>query len=78
MWGLCLTKENISKEIEIIKKKTNKWKLRSWKYNKWNEKFTRAQEQMWISWRKISKLEDRSIEIILSEEQQQQKNEENE
>lgn len=59
---------NINKEIKTFKKNPKEI-FRAEKYNTWNEKFTRSfQKPIWAD-RKISELEDKTIEMIDSEGQ---------
>lgn len=60
-------RENISKVIESIKRKKTNRNSEPEKNNSWNEKSTRGAEEI------ISKLEDRSIEMIQSEENEEKR-----
>ena len=60
--------ENISKVTKCMKRKTNR-KSKVEKYNNWNLKIIRGAQQSFEQAGKIiSQLEDRSIDIIQSEE----------
>lgn len=58
--------ENINKERQIILKKQPNGISGVEDYNNWNEKFTKGAQKNILACKRISKLEDRSVEIILS------------
>lgn len=58
--------ENINKERQIILQKQPNGISGVEDYNNWNEKFTKGAQKKILACKRISKLEDRSVEIILS------------
>lgn len=67
--------DNINKEIEIIKKK-NQLELLELNQYTWNKKFTsRLSSRIELTVEKVSRFEDKPVEILQSKEQRKKKEE---